>query len=137
MNRVPAFTLLEMAVVLALTSVVFSLGYLAYGMVFKGYQGFQKQQELNLNGYALGALFNSDFQACELIEVEEEGLLLIDRGKRTRYQNEEEYLLRIQGQRIDTFYQSRWMINQDSVYLYFGDQYQPYSLKPKTETSWH
>ncbi|UTW62201.1 prepilin-type N-terminal cleavage/methylation domain-containing protein [bacterium SCSIO 12741] len=136
MNKLQAFTLLELAVVLALTSVVFSLGYMAYGMVVKSYGNFQTHQDQQLDQYALASLFNVDFQACESIELDQNALTLVDRGKRVSYQNLDGYLLRNQTFRIDTFYNCAWIIQGDSLILQQEKAQYFYSLQPKKRASW-
>ena len=84
-KRWPAFTLIELAVVMLLTGLVFSLGYLAWQQWGKQWREFRDFREEWAEVERWNSWMKRDLMECERLERVESGLRFIGPGPAEKY----------------------------------------------------
>ena len=116
-STVPAFTLVEVLVSMAVTAIVLAIIFVIFSIMTQRMVDYKNQNEpvaeMNRLTYAVSkALFE-----CRNMELSEDILMLtMYSGSQCRFEFGENYILRREGQFIDTFHLPTNRIIADSVF---------------------
>ena len=104
--RFHAFTVVELMVGLAMTSILLSAGFFAYQLIQKQYRLFQKTSEKVSTYRNFQFLLDNQVREARYLELEDEELILSFADYKAAYKFEEEYVLRTDTRHLehqDTF----------------------------------
>jgi prepilin-type N-terminal cleavage/methylation domain-containing protein len=105
MNRIKAFTLLELVVVMAITSFIVVAGYFAYSSSQKRLAVFRSLSENKTDLTELGFLLKKDFEECESVSLSSPRKVALKQYNSADiiYAFEEDAVFRSTDQQRDTF----------------------------------
>ena len=105
-RKIKAFTILELVVVMILTSIIVGIVYSAYEVVGKQYNSYKKTNTQNRKVALLNMLLNKDFSTSYFIKYGEDKLLFYDQeNKMTSYDfGVEQGITRNSNAVTDTFF---------------------------------
>jgi Tfp pilus assembly protein PilE len=103
MKRFKAFTILELTVVMLLTTIVAGISYGAYHIVTHQFQQYKTTNETLTDTALLDALLKRDFAQAEQIVRSENGIVAVYKNQHTTYNFGNEYIIRSFAERVDTF----------------------------------
>jgi prepilin-type N-terminal cleavage/methylation domain-containing protein len=108
-NRIPAFSLIELLVVMVLSSVIVSIIYVIFHTVSIYQLDLSKNQELTGEVATCYFLMKKDFERCKLINASNNRQIVCDGfdvNPTVTYDFSDNYVLRKQHLRTDTFHLS-------------------------------
>lgn len=100
--KVKAFTMMEVAVSMAITAIVISMSYTIYAIISKGYINFNRQSDEFATLIQLDNLLKRDFSEASLLVLIPGGLLVQKDSNRVMYVFKEDAVIRKSSIR-DTF----------------------------------
>lgn len=104
-NKLSAFTIIEVTVVMLLTAITIAITYNAYRMVSNSYFKFDEKNKKIAEFLLMDKLFKKDIDFAHLINRTENGLQLKNINGNITYDFKPEYIIRNQYQlRNDTFF---------------------------------
>ena len=104
-RKIKAFTILELVVVMILTSIIVGIVYSAYEVVGNQYNSYRKINTQNKQVALLNMLLNKDFTTSHFIKCGEDKLLFYDKeNKITSYDFGEQDITRNNNAFTDTFF---------------------------------
>ena len=101
-RRVKAFTILEVTIVMMITSLLIGITYTSYSIIVKSYLSFTEKNKDQTVLTNLDYLLRRDFEQANIIRKEPDGVSLQRESGIIKYQIKPEYILR-EGIRTDTF----------------------------------
>ncbi len=105
MQKVKAFTLMELLVSMLISGIVISIIYLCYEIIYKQYLGYKDTNHTISQAVLLNSLLKTDFTQAAYITKSEEGLLFSESGGHTTgYRFNELFVLREVNDVKDTFF---------------------------------
>jgi prepilin-type N-terminal cleavage/methylation domain-containing protein len=126
MQKVKAFTLMELLVSMLISGIVISIIYLSYEIIYKQYEGYKKTNKKITQALLVNTLLKTDFLKAHYILNKEKGLLFLDKQQNAiGYQFEEKYILRKANNVQDTFFLKAITIKQEFMNL---KQEEPFGL---------
>ena len=102
-SGIRSFTLLEMVVVMLLSSIIIAIAYQGYILFYRQYLSFKKNTEANSKISLLDSRIFSDCADSREIRKSAEGLTFIFKDKKIVYELRGEAIIRHQAVMIDTF----------------------------------
>ena len=126
--KLKAFTLLELIVVLTVTTLVIALGYSSYQLINRYYINQLDDHQDYEEWATLMYQFQHDFIMSESATLTEGGIQLKHRKDSMLYSWEGDYTIRKMLNRVDTFH-----IVVTPNYFYMGKKKQVYGLVDKVE----
>lgn len=104
-KTLPGHTLMEMLVVLALTNIVFGLGYFSWNIIERQLYETSAEEDKLLDINKLRYLLNRDVETCSKIQRTTDGLLLeYQQAPNTQYLFFADGVIRVNILQQDTFY---------------------------------
>lgn len=108
MRKLKAFTILELIVALAISSVLISIGYYSVLVVFKMFKGNVSQSQEITAYYLFKKTLDNDFRRCDFAGEgsDSPGLLLrsVKDSNRIAYEFRKNYIIRQMNNAVDTFH---------------------------------
>ena len=93
-QRLAAFTLQEMVIVLVITSVLIGMAYFSYHAIHRYYRIYQLQSNEVLEAYRLMDLIETDLEQASTIEVQADKIVLQIDGGAISYSSDREVFIR-------------------------------------------
>jgi hypothetical protein len=103
MNKICAYTIMEMVIVMLLSGIVISISFKSFDILSKSYMDFKGSQDTIAQYATLDRLLTLDFMRCREVRKTEDGLDLIFTGSKIQYTILPDLLLRRQASLTDTF----------------------------------
>jgi prepilin-type N-terminal cleavage/methylation domain-containing protein len=103
-RKLRAFTIIELIIVMLISSVVITIAYTGLGVFYRQYTQFKHTQEAVSQTLLLDRLLTLDFSNCNYVEKKEGGITCVYADKEIAYQLTDEYILRTEKQTADTFF---------------------------------
>lgn len=104
MRRIAAFTIMEMIIVMLLSSVVFTIAFKSFEIISKHYISYKKNVD-EIGDYSLlDRLISTNCLQCKRLEKTADGVLFIYETGRISYVFSQDYILRAQAGILDTFF---------------------------------
>jgi len=104
MNKTKAFTVIELTVVMILSSIVISITYLSFDILQKQYRDYRESNDKIAMISKLNSLLHTDFNNSEIIIKTDAGILTNYRTKQINYEFDFGFILRKEGEITDTFF---------------------------------
>ncbi|MBI4946038.1 MAG: prepilin-type N-terminal cleavage/methylation domain-containing protein [Bacteroidetes bacterium] len=100
-----AFTIIELLVVMVLSAIVISFGYLGYGMVQKNYLGFRSSAVRINESAKLQSALSYDVDNCHYLSGDTKELIFVfEKNKMVTYLFLDKVVIRAEGQVRDTIH---------------------------------
>ena len=103
-QKVKAFTIIEMTVVMLLSTVVISMAYFAFELLSKRYLKYKAQTEVYYKLTLLDQLLSKDFFLADSIKTDGEMLHTFQGNTICKYEFSQKYVVRQAASQTDTFY---------------------------------
>jgi hypothetical protein len=103
MVKIPAYTVLELLIVMIITSIVVALTYSGFQKIYQHYERFNMSQKQILSLIMMDREIRKDFEAADMLLKTEDGFVCNYHDRPIRYIFSENYLLRQELDRYDTF----------------------------------
>jgi len=104
MNKTKAFTVIELTVVMILSSIVISIAYLSFDILQKQYRNYRESNDKIAMISKLHRLLHTDFNNSEIIIKTDAGILTNYGTKQINYEFDFGFILRKDGEITDTFF---------------------------------
>ncbi len=117
-SRVKAFSLVEMLVVLVLSSIVVAIIYVSYSRVQSFYRSVSKKYQTSEDFGALIYTIRKDINASDAVLKTEEGVSCVFREREVSYAFTPSYVVRRQSEVVDTFN----CLNLEAYVLFSGSK---------------
>lgn len=117
MKKIKAFTLLELLIGMIISSIVISLGYMTYFIVYKQYVNYKETRETISHIMQMKTVLTDDFSTAHTIISPLKDQLKLNNEKgiaAVEYDFSARYITRKEGAEIDTFH----LISSEYVPLY-------------------
>lgn len=104
MNKLKAYSIIEMMVVMLISMIIIGIAYNGYLFFYKQFLHFQDSSDKVANDYLFNRLMQSDISDCHFILKKSKGMDCHFGGKKIVYEWNESYILRKDNLSLDTFY---------------------------------
>lgn len=101
-HRVPAFTIMEITVVMLISAIVVAITFTAYSMVSRAYNTYLEKRNRMAELIRLDELLHRDFRHAQQVLRQENTVLFSDSGRQMTYRFEPEQIIR-QSTIVDSF----------------------------------
>jgi type II secretory pathway pseudopilin PulG len=101
-HRLPAFTIMEITVVMLISAIVVAITFTAYGMVSRAYSTYLEKRNRMAVLIRLNELLQRDFRQAQQVLRLENTVLFSDSGRQITYRFEPDQLIR-QSTIVDSF----------------------------------
>lgn len=101
-HRLPAFTIMEITIVMLISTIVVAITFTAYGMVSRAYSTYLEKRNHMAALIRLDELLQRDFRQAQQVLRHENTVLCADSGRQVTYRFEPEQIIR-QSTIIDSF----------------------------------
>ncbi|MDF2456907.1 MAG: hypothetical protein K0R51_2900 [Cytophagaceae bacterium] len=103
MNKIKAYTVIEMLVVMLISAVSIGITYTTYRIFANQYISYKRNSETIAQYVTLDRLLATDFLKADKVLKTSDGILVKMQTKEVNYKMNEEYVLRYDHSLIDTF----------------------------------
>jgi hypothetical protein len=104
MNKIKSFTILELTVVMLMSTLVLGIAYNGYTIFYKQFISFKKSSSKIADISLLDRLIWTDIADCKTVVKNEQGITCKFAGNEIKYVLEEDFILRKRGTMIDSFF---------------------------------
>lgn len=104
MNKLKSFTIIELMVVMLISTLVMGIAYQGYMLFYKQFLSFKSSSERIAKVSLLDRLVSSDMSDCKVVIKRSKGMDCVFNNKVIQYEWEENFVLRKQETLVDTFY---------------------------------
>lgn len=103
MQKLKAFTLMELLIGMIVSAIVISFCYLSYGMIYKQFINYKTIKQELVETMQFHSVLSRDFADAQKVLFKENELTLVN-NKNVNYNFETEFVLRKTGEAVDTFF---------------------------------
>ena len=104
MQKLKAFTLIELLIGLIISSLVISFSYLCYGIVFEQFESYKTTKHEIYEGMQINTLLERDLDNAHIAYYSAPSLTLINENKADlKYHFDKAFIVRNNGEEKDTF----------------------------------
>ncbi|HLC83714.1 MAG TPA: prepilin-type N-terminal cleavage/methylation domain-containing protein [Bacteroidia bacterium] len=103
MQKLKAFTLMELLIGMIVSAIVISFCYMSYGMIYKQFINYKTVKQELVETMQFHSVLNRDFADAQKVLFKENELTLVN-AKNVSYNFETEFVFRQAGEVVDTFF---------------------------------
>lgn len=103
MQKIKAFTLMELLIGMIIGCIVVALGYSTYNIIFKQYSAYKAIKNKVVEIMQLNTVMNNDFTTADFITFSDNKLILNNRDTLLEYYFNDSYIIRTNNTFADTF----------------------------------